>query len=93
MEFLGWMLDPARMGEWAGAARLIPASKSAFAQAMAPVEYAEVMWNLLEDALVAPEFSRQAPYAEAWHNAVSGVLSGQLAPDDAAFRAVQAITQ
>lgn len=93
LEYLSWMLDPARMGEWAGAARLVPASKSAFAQAMDPAEYAEVMWTLMEDALVAPDFSKQAPYAEAWHAAVTGVLSGQLTPDDAAFRAVQAITQ
>lgn len=93
VQYLTWLIDPARLGEWANAARLIPAGKSAFAQAMDSSAYAEVLWNLLQDPLVAPSFSQQAPYADAWHTATQAVLNGQLAPDDAAFRAVQTITQ
>jgi ABC-type glycerol-3-phosphate transport system substrate-binding protein len=81
------------MGEWSAAARLVPASKSAFADAIDSPEYADVLWSLLNDALVAPTFSQQLPYAEAWHEAVEAVLSGLMTPDDAAFRAIQAITQ
>jgi ABC-type glycerol-3-phosphate transport system substrate-binding protein len=92
-EYLAWMIDPVRLGEWANAARMIPAGKSAFAQAIQAPEYADLLWTLFQDALVAPSFAQQMPYAEAWHNAVTAVLNGQLAPDDAAFRAVQAITQ
>lgn len=91
--YLAWMIDPARMGAWANAARFIPAGKSAFAQSIESAEYANVLWNLFSDALAAPSFTQQAPYADAWHDAVEAVLNGQLAPDDAAFRAVQAITQ
>jgi ABC-type glycerol-3-phosphate transport system substrate-binding protein len=91
--YLEWIIDPARMGEWSNEARLIPASKSAFAQSIEPSVYTDVLWQLIASALVAPSFSQQAPYADAWHTAVEAVLSGQLAPDDAAFRAVQAITQ
>lgn len=98
MDYLGWMIDPARMGEWAAAARMIPASQSAYAQAMGvPVSdeltYADVMRSLLQAGLVAPSFARQAVYGKAWQDAVQAVLTGQLSPDDAAFRAVQAITQ
>ncbi len=92
-QYLVWMIDPARMGEWSNAARLLPASKSAFAQSTESDGYADVMWQLFSDALVAPSFSQQAPYATAWHDAVQAVLTGQLAPEDAAFRALQAITQ
>ena len=72
---------------------MLPASKSAFAQAIEVPEYADVMQNLLQDGLVAPSFAQQDVYAAAWQNAVQTVLTGQLSPDDAAFRAVQAITQ
>lgn len=91
--YLEWMIDPARMGAWSGAARMIPASKSAFAQSIQLPEDAEVVWKLVESGLVAPSFSEQAPYAGAWHSAVAAVWSGQLEPDDAAFRAIQAISQ
>lgn len=92
-KYLEWMIDPARMGEWSGAARMIPASKSAFAQSIEPAAYAEVLWKMVESGLVAPSFAEQAPYAAAWHSAVNAVWSGQLAPDDAAFRAIQVISQ
>lgn len=92
-EYLAWMIDPGRMAEWSGAARLLPASTSAFAQSQEPPEYADVLWGLLEHAIVAPGFSQQAPFADAWHAAVTAVMNGQLAPDDAAVRAVQAILQ
>lgn len=92
-QYLAWMIDPARMGEWSNAARFIPASKSAFAQSIASSAYADVLWKFFSDALVAPSFSQQVPYGDAWHDAVQAVLNGQLAPDDAAFRALQAITQ
>ncbi len=91
--YLLWLIDPARMGEWANAARLIPASKSAFAQALDASAYADVLWNLFHNGRVAPDFAKQAVYAQAWHQAVQAVLNGELAPEDAAFRAVQMITQ
>ena len=91
--YLLWLIDPARMGEWANAARLIPASKSAFAQALDASAYADVLWNLFHNGRVAPDFAKQAVYAQAWHQAVQAVLNGELAPEDAAFRAVQTITQ
>lgn len=91
--YLEWLIEPTHMGEWSSAARMVPAGKSAFAIAIDSPEYAELLWNLFQDALVAPGFGQQQPYADAWHNAVAAVLNGQLAPDDAAFRAVQAITQ
>ncbi len=92
-QYLAWMIDPAHMGEWANAARMIPASKGAFAQAIEPSAYADLLWKLFQDALVAPTFSQQAPYADAWQSAVEAVLNGELAPDDAAFRAAQSVTQ
>ncbi len=91
--YLLWLIDPRRLGEWANAARLIPASKSAFAQGMEQGAYADVLWSLLQNAIVAPDFSKQSVFANAWHAAVQAVLNGQLAPEDAAFRAVQSITQ
>jgi ABC-type glycerol-3-phosphate transport system substrate-binding protein len=91
--YLEWMIDPARLGEWSSAARLVPAGTGAFAQAVEPGEYSDTMWDLLNHAIVSPSFVQQVPYAEAWHDAVSAVLDGRLAPDDAAFRALQAITQ
>lgn len=92
-QYLVWMIEPARLSEWANAARMLPASKSAFAQTMDDSEYAEVMWNLLHAGLVAPTFAEQAAYVDGWRQAIASVLSGQLAPDDAAFRALQTITQ
>lgn len=92
-EYLAWMIDPGRMAAWSSAARLLPASTSAFAQSQEVSDYADLVWSLLEHAIVAPGFSQQAPYADAWHKAVTAVMNGQLAPDDAAVRAVQAITQ
>src|SRR5581483_6828641 len=91
--YLSWVSDPARLAQWAEAARLVPASKSAFAQAIHPREYADVLWSLLQHAMVAPPLAAQAPYTSAWHSAVAAVLGGQLGPEDAAFRAIQAITQ
>lgn len=103
LEYLAWMIDPTRFGEWARAALLMPAGKSAFAQALNSEaanssatdsqDTADVFRNLFQNALVAPSFSAQAPYADAWHTAVNAVLSGQLSPEDAAFRALQSITQ
>lgn len=93
MEYLAWLVDPARMGEWSNAARFLPASSSAFAQSVQEPAYSDVVWGLLQNALVAPAFTVQGRYAEAWHNAVTAVMNGQLAPADAAFRAAQAITQ
>lgn len=92
-EYLAWLIEPARLAEWTRAARVLPASSSAFAQASDDSEYADLIWRLMNNALVAPSFAQQAPYAEAWHTAVPAVLNGQLAPDDAAFRAAQAITK
>jgi ABC-type glycerol-3-phosphate transport system substrate-binding protein len=92
-EYLEWMIDPAHFGEWTTAARLVPAGMSAFAQAIEPGAYSDTMWLLLSRAMVAPGFLEQEPYAKAWHDAVTAVLNGQLAPDDAAFRAVKTITQ
>lgn len=92
-DYLIWLIDPTRLGEWSNAARLLPASTSAFAQSLEESAYADVVWGLLQNALVAPSFALQAPYAEAWHHAITAVMNGELAPDDAAFRAVQAITQ
>jgi ABC-type glycerol-3-phosphate transport system substrate-binding protein len=93
VEYLEWLIDPARMGQWAEAADVVPAGKGAFAQALDSPEYADVLWALLHNAIVAPSFAKQQPYADAWHNAVEAVFNGLLTPDDAAFRAVQAITQ
>jgi ABC-type glycerol-3-phosphate transport system substrate-binding protein len=91
--YLTWLIDPTRFGEWSNAARLVPAGTSAFAQAVEAGEYSDVMWRLLSLATVAPSFEEQNPFAAAWHDAVAAVLDGRLAPDDAAFRAAQAITQ
>jgi ABC-type glycerol-3-phosphate transport system substrate-binding protein len=91
--YLGWLDDAARMGEWANAARLVPASQSAFAQAIQPPEYADTLRTLLTRGIVAPPLSQQMRYANAWRTAVEAVLSGQMAPEDAAFRAIQTVTQ
>jgi len=93
LNYLEWLSAPDHLGEWASAAKMIPASKSAFAQAIEPQAYADLLWSLLQSGIVAPSFQEQAPYADAWHAAVQAVLNGQLSPEDAAFRAVQAITQ
>lgn len=93
VDWLLWLIEPAHMADWARAARLVPASKSAFAEAMDSPAYSDLMWKLLEDPLVAPSFAQQAAYAAAWHTAVQDVLDGKRSPDDAAFRAAQAITQ
>ncbi len=91
--YLEWIADPTRLGEWSNAAGLVPAGMSAFSHAIEPGEYSDVMWTLLSRGIVAPDFDMQTPYAEAWHAAVTAVLNGDLAPDDAAFRAVQQIAQ
>jgi ABC-type glycerol-3-phosphate transport system substrate-binding protein len=93
IQYLAWLNDPARLGEWSNAARMIPASKGAFAHAIESPAYADMLWQLLQTAMVAPSLKQQAPYLEAWHQAVTAVLNGQLSPDDAAFSAAQAIAQ
>ncbi len=92
-EYLKWISDPTRMAEWASAARLVPAGQGAFAQAIVPEDYADMLRGLLTEGIVAPSFAEQAPFAEAWHTAIQAVLNGVLSPDDAAFRAIQTITQ
>ncbi|MBI4671863.1 MAG: extracellular solute-binding protein [Chloroflexi bacterium] len=92
-DYLEWLNDAEFLAQWTQAARLAPARKSAFAQAGMAPEYADALSKLLENAIVAPSFSAQAPYASAWHTAVQAVLNGQLSPEDAAFRALQTITQ
>ena len=91
-EYLQWIDEPAFLGEWAQAARLIPASSSAFAQAFASDAYADTLRAILNAAQVSPGFDAQQPYATAWHAAVQAVLNGQLSPEDAAFRALQTIS-
>ena len=92
-DFLTWLNEPAFLAGWTQAANLVPASKSAFAQSVKPASYAATLGDLLEHAIVAPGFAVQKSYAAAWHVAVQAVLNGQLTPDDAAFRALQSITQ
>lgn len=92
-DYLAWLGEPKFLAEWTRAARMVPASKGAFAQAGITPGYADTLRMLLDNAIVSPALSAQAPYANAWHDAVQAVLNGQLAPDDAAFRAVQTITQ
>ena len=92
-EFLMWLNEPTFLAEWTKSANLAPAGKSAFAQSVTPSSYAGTLENLLEHAIVAPGFSAQKSYANAWHAAVQAVLNGQLTPDDAAYRALQSITQ
>lgn len=93
LDYLQWLDEPAHLAEWAHAAQMIPARKSAFAQAIAPQTYADFLWSILENGIVAPDLDKQAPYADAWHNAVQAVLNGQLSPEDAAFRAIQTLSQ
>ncbi len=93
LDYLEWLNEPAHLGEWAHAAQMIPASKSAFAQTIEPQAYADLLWSLLENGIAAPDLDKQAPYADAWHNAVQAVLNGQLSPEDAAFRAIQTLSQ
>lgn len=92
-QYLEWLDDPAQLAPWASAARMIPARKSAFAQAIQPPAYAEVLWLLLEQGIPSPTFNQQSAYANAWHTAVQAVLNGQLGPDDAAVRAIQTLSQ
>lgn len=92
-DFLQWLDDPGFLAQWTQSAFLVPAGKTAFAQAVTPPDYAATLQNLLEHAIVAPGFPAQKPYAAAWHDAVQAVLNGQLTPDDAAFRALSSITQ
>lgn len=92
-DYLEWLIEPEFLAEWTRAARMVPASKGAFAQVGVTPAYAETLGALLDNAIVSPGFGAQAPYASAWHDAVQAVLNGQLAPDDAAFRALQTITQ
>jgi ABC-type glycerol-3-phosphate transport system substrate-binding protein len=92
-EYLSWLLDEGRLGEWARSAHMLPASKSAFAESIERPEYAELLWALLQDARVSPGLDRLGPYAEAWHTAVAAVLNGEMAPDDAAFRAIESVSQ
>ncbi len=89
-ELLDWLDDPARLAEWAGAAHLIPARRSAFVQAVAPSDYADFLRNLIANGLVAPTFAERAPYEAGWHSALQAVLRGQSTPSEAAVKAAQA---
>lgn len=92
-EYLAWLDDPARMAEWSAAAQMVPAGQGAFAQAIEPQSYADVLRQIIEQGIAAPEFSAQAPYTDAWRQATEAVLGGTLSPEDAAYRAVQSIQQ
>jgi len=92
-DFLLSLNEPTFLAEWMQAAQLAPASKTAFAQAVQPETYAATLLNLLTHGIVAPSFTAQQPYANAWHQAVPAVLNGQLTPGDAALRALQSMTQ
>lgn len=92
-EYLQWLDDADFMGEWAQAARMLPASKSAFDASGLSEADAQALRQVLERAMTAPSFQIQSPYGDVWHAAVQAVLSGQLSPEDAAFRALQSITQ
>lgn len=93
VQLMEWLNDPARIGEWANALRIIPARKSAFPNAIQPGPFADLMVAILDDAIVSPTFDEQAPYLAAWQDAIQTVLRGELAPADAAARAAQAISQ
>jgi len=92
-DYLMWLSEPAFLAKWARAAQWIPASSSAFAQAMTPAAYADTLRVLMEHAIIAPSFDAQRPYADAWRQAAQAVLNGQLTPADAAYRALTGILQ
>jgi ABC-type glycerol-3-phosphate transport system substrate-binding protein len=90
-EFLNWIDEPSRLGEWAAAAQLVPARRSAFAISIAPNEYGEFLLKLLDAAIVGPTFAERAVYGGSWHSALQAVLRGQATPGEAALRAAQAL--
>lgn len=89
--FLNWVIEPSRLGEWAAAAQVVPARRSAFAVSVAPREYGDFLLKLLDTGFVAPTFSERAAYSSSWHSALQAVLRGQATPGEAALRATQAL--
>lgn len=89
--FLDWVDEPSRLGEWAAAAQVIPARRSAFALSVAPQAYGDFLLKLLETGIVAPTFSERQAYSSSWHAALQSVLRGQSTPGEAALRAAQAL--
>ncbi len=92
-DYLMWLSEPAFLAKWTRAAQWIPASSSAFTQAMTPAAYVDTLRVLMEHAIIAPSFDAQRPYADAWRQAAQAVLNGQLTPADAAYRALTGILQ
>jgi ABC-type glycerol-3-phosphate transport system substrate-binding protein len=92
-EFLNWIDEPSRLAEWATAARMVPARRSAFALSVMPRDYGDFLISILESGMVAPTFADRAPYAGAWHSAMQAVLRGQATPSEAASKAAQGFGQ
>ncbi len=88
-ELLNWLNEPSRIAEWATAANMVPARRSAFAQATMPPEYADFLLTLLENGIVAPTLAERAPFGSGWHDALQAVLRGQSTPAEAAPKAAQ----
>ncbi|MGB8645265.1 MAG: ABC transporter substrate-binding protein [Anaerolineae bacterium] len=91
-ELLNWLNEPARMAEWAAAAGMVPARRSAFVSSVPVPEYADFLRGLIESGIVAPTLAERAPYATGWHTGLQAVLRGQSTPAEAAPKAAQAVT-
>jgi ABC-type glycerol-3-phosphate transport system substrate-binding protein len=87
--FLNWIDEPSRLAEWAAAAQMVPARRSAFALSVKPRVYGDFLLKLLETAMVAPTFAERAAYGDSWHTALQAVLRGQATPAEAALTAAQ----
>jgi ABC-type glycerol-3-phosphate transport system substrate-binding protein len=92
-EFVNWITDPSRVAEWASAAKVIPARRSAFALVIKPRAYADFLLSLFDAAIISPSLAELAPYSDAWGNALKSVLRGQATPIEAATRAAQSLGQ
>ncbi|MGE5140462.1 MAG: extracellular solute-binding protein [Rudaea sp.] len=92
-KLLNWLNEPSRLSEWATAARVIPARRSAFVNAVTPTDYADFLRRLIEAGIVAPSLAERAPYSTGWRTALQAVLRGQSTPAEAASKAAQPAIQ
>ncbi len=92
-QLLNWLNEPSRLSEWAVAARVIPARRSAFVTAVTPTDYADFLRRLIEAGIVAPSLAERAPFSAGWRTALQAVLRGQSTPAEAAPKAAQPAIQ
>ena len=87
-----WLVSPENEGEWARAANLLPARRSAFEHWYPPDSYATFARQELERALAPPPAQVAQVVGPAIQKAVADVLRGQAQPADAATAAAASVT-